>query len=366
MIEHDDGAAAWFQHAMDLINRLLRFRRVMQYAMRVDDIKTLIRKLQFLGVRRLKRSREPVQLKTLACQFYGCVREIDSGVIGARLRKLSAVSPKSATNLKNLESAGSRKFGRFGNVPFLRIAVRLNQFIKVARARRRLGKLYPARIPLPVSSDSLLKICICVSHRKAEQDNRMIHEVTRRPGIGGLSDESGGSFFSFPSSQTGKLLICLARSTTFAVPRAIEIMVERRTQNPVSKPERPVPTAGLCTDRPDVIVEFLFDRGLLYISINNIGKLPAIDVSVKFNKKIVGLGGTKEISALAVFRNLKFLGPGREIAILLDSSSSYFKRKQATKISASVAYRDEQKRSYEKKINHDLEIYRELPFVGQP
>ena len=115
-----------------------------------------------------------------------------------------------------------------------------------------------------------------------------------------------------------------------------------------------------------MIIEFLFDRGLFSISINNIGNLPAIDVSVKFNKKIVGLGGTKEISALAVFRNIKFLGPGREIAILLDSSSSYFKRRQATKISASVTYRDDQKRSYEKKFEHDLEIYRELPFIVQP
>ena len=116
--------------------------------------------------------------------------------------------------------------------------------------------------------------------------------------------------------------------------------------------------------RPEVIVEVLFDCGLLHISVHNIGDRPAINVSVKFNKKILGLNGRREISALALFKNIEFLGPGREIVSLLDSSSSYFKRKQPTKISAQVTYRDLEKRSYEVTIKHDLEIYRELPFVS--
>jgi hypothetical protein len=78
----------------------------------------------------------------------------------------------------------------------------------------------------------------------------------------------------------------------------------------------------------------------------------------------MGLDGRKEISALAMFKNIEFLGPRREIVCLLDSSSSYFKRKQPTKISALVAYRDLEKRSYEVTIKHDLEIYRELAFVS--
>ena len=115
--------------------------------------------------------------------------------------------------------------------------------------------------------------------------------------------------------------------------------------------------------RPEVIVEFLFDRGLLYISVNNIGNRPALSVSVKFNKKILGLGGTREISALAVFKNIEFLGPQREIVTLLDSSNSYFKRRQPTKTSALITYQDLEKRRYEISIKHDLEIYRDLVFV---
>lgn len=141
-------------------------------------------------------------------------------------------------------------------------------------------------------------------------------------------------------------------------------MVERKSQKAGSKGPALISPSEVARGRPEVIVEFLFDRGLLYISVVNIGDRPAINVSVKFNKKILGINGAKEISALAVFKNIEFLGPRREIVSLLDSSSSYFKRKQPTKISAVVAYRDLQKRAYEVTIKHDLEIYRELAYVA--
>lgn len=140
-------------------------------------------------------------------------------------------------------------------------------------------------------------------------------------------------------------------------------MVKRKSQKDKGDSPGSILTDQLAPSRPEVIVEFLFDRGLLYISVNNIGNRPAISVSVKFDKKILGLGGTREISALAVFKNIEFLGPQREIVTLLDSSSSYFKRKQPTKISALINYQDLEKRRYEISIKHDLEIYRDLVFV---
>jgi len=140
-------------------------------------------------------------------------------------------------------------------------------------------------------------------------------------------------------------------------------MVKRKSQKDQGVSPGSILTDQLAPSRPEVIVEFLFDRGLLYISVNNIGNRPAISVSVKFDKKILGLGGTKEISALAVFKKIEFLGPQREIVSLLDSSSSYFKRKQPTKISALINYQDLEKRRYEISIKHDLEIYRDLVFV---
>ncbi|HEV2883456.1 MAG TPA: hypothetical protein VGW36_01285 [Pyrinomonadaceae bacterium] len=115
--------------------------------------------------------------------------------------------------------------------------------------------------------------------------------------------------------------------------------------------------------RPEVIVEFLFDRGRLSLAVRNIGQRPAIGVSVKFDKKIMGLGGSKDISAMALFRNLEFLGPGREIVTFLDSSGSYFAHDQPVKVTAQIVYRDPEGRSFESKFNHDLEIYRELTYL---
>jgi hypothetical protein len=116
--------------------------------------------------------------------------------------------------------------------------------------------------------------------------------------------------------------------------------------------------------RPDVIVEFLFERGMFSIAVRNIGDRPALKASVAFDKKIVGVGGAREISGLALFKNIEFLGPGREIVAFLDTSDSYFRRQQPTNVSARVSYGDADGHTYEATITHDLEIFRELGYVA--
>ena len=115
---------------------------------------------------------------------------------------------------------------------------------------------------------------------------------------------------------------------------------------------------------PEVILEFLFDRGMLSVSVRNIGTRAAMKVAVTFDRSFTGLGGSKEISSLPLFKNLEFLGPAREIVTLLDTSASYFKRQQPTRITARVSYLDADDRKYETTIHHDLEIYRELSWVS--
>jgi hypothetical protein len=115
--------------------------------------------------------------------------------------------------------------------------------------------------------------------------------------------------------------------------------------------------------RPEVIVEFLFDAGLLSIAVRNIGARPALGVAVRFDKKFYGAAGRKEIPSLALFKNIEFLGPQREIVAFVDQSSSYFGSQQPTRIQAKISYHDSQKNKYEETINHDLEVYRELPYL---
>jgi hypothetical protein len=115
---------------------------------------------------------------------------------------------------------------------------------------------------------------------------------------------------------------------------------------------------------PEVIFELLFDRGMLSLAVRNIGTRGAKKVTVSFDRRFTGLGGSKEISALPVFRNIEFLGPGREIVTLLDTSASYFARNQPTKIAARVSYLDADDRRYETTVEHDLEIFRDLTWLS--
>src|SRR5262245_19944519 len=144
-------------------------------------------------------------------------------------------------------------------------------------------------------------------------------------------------------------------------PGVVNLMAQRKTRR-INR-QRSTDEMENKGDRPDVVVEFLFDRGLFFISVNNIGSQPALGVSVKFDKKIAGLGGTKDVSGLRIFKGIDFLGPKREIAVFLDASDSYFQSKQPTKLVARVSYSDREKRKYEATFSHDLEIYRELTYV---
>lgn len=129
---------------------------------------------------------------------------------------------------------------------------------------------------------------------------------------------------------------------------------------PGKKPRKASPAA------PDVIVDFVFDNGLFFISVRNISERPAYKVSVKFSSKIYGLGGAREVSALPLFRNIEFLAPRKDIMTFLDSSDSYFARKQPSKVTVQVSYRDSAGDSYRVSITHDLEIYRDLALAGRP
>jgi len=114
---------------------------------------------------------------------------------------------------------------------------------------------------------------------------------------------------------------------------------------------------------PEVILDVVFEDGLLFLSLRNIGVRPAVNVSVRFDRPIVGLEGEREISALPLFTDLEFLAPGREIRTFLDRSASYFGRGQPERIAATIRYRDTAGRRHAAVIHHDLGIYREIGYV---
>ena len=118
--------------------------------------------------------------------------------------------------------------------------------------------------------------------------------------------------------------------------------------------------------RPDVIVDFLFEDGMLFVAVQNIGSHPAQQVHVAFDPPFKGLGGTASTPELPLFRNIEFLAPSRSIRTFLDSSAAYFSRQEPERITATISYRDRSGREFSCKIVHDLAIYRDIAFVPKP
>jgi len=114
---------------------------------------------------------------------------------------------------------------------------------------------------------------------------------------------------------------------------------------------------------PDVLVDFIFEQGNLFITIKNTGTRPALNVQTTFNQPIKGLNGTKIISDLYLFKNIEYLAPQKEIRTFVDSASAYFERKEPLRITLNLQYGDERGKRFRKMIKHDLEIYREIVYL---
>ena len=117
--------------------------------------------------------------------------------------------------------------------------------------------------------------------------------------------------------------------------------------------------------QPEVILDFIFEDGVFFIALQNIGDGPAHDVRVRFDKKISGVEGRKEFSTLRLFRNTPFLAPRKEIKIFLDTGTSYFQRRQPTRLSVKITWRDADGKAMEAVARHDLAIYKDLGQISR-
>jgi hypothetical protein len=112
--------------------------------------------------------------------------------------------------------------------------------------------------------------------------------------------------------------------------------------------------------RPEVILDFTIDDGLLTIHLKNIGARSAYAVKTTFDRPFHGLDGKKCISTMRVFRNLEFMAPGKDLSQFIDVLANYAKRQQPMRIAATISYRDREGKRYEDRIVHNLRSYLEL------
>jgi hypothetical protein len=132
-------------------------------------------------------------------------------------------------------------------------------------------------------------------------------------------------------------------------------------------PRKPDPADDAATveaeRRPEVVLDVLFEDGLLFLVVANTGEAAAHGVSCRFRRRLRGLGGTEDVSKLPLFEHIAYLGPGREIRTLLDSSAAFFARDEPTRVTVTTWYADGSGRTYTSTVEHELAIYRDLAYV---
>ena len=118
--------------------------------------------------------------------------------------------------------------------------------------------------------------------------------------------------------------------------------------------------------RPEVILDFHVRRGLLFLGLKNIGTASAYRVVTRFDRPFRGMSGQKDMSTLALFRELEFLPPGKEFLQLVDPLNTYLARGEPVRLNATVTYSNREGQKFKDVMPHNLEIYRDLGEVDLP
>lgn len=112
-----------------------------------------------------------------------------------------------------------------------------------------------------------------------------------------------------------------------------------------------------------IVVDFDIDAEMVHIIIRNLSYVPALRVRIRPSHAIIGLGGSKDISTLAIFKEISYLAPQKEIKVFVDEFESFFRNLKNTKISFAVAFEDEVGKPIRHTIHHELAIYQDLTYL---
>ncbi|MDX6506191.1 MAG: hypothetical protein QOG06_835 [Gaiellaceae bacterium] len=115
-----------------------------------------------------------------------------------------------------------------------------------------------------------------------------------------------------------------------------------------------------------MILDVEFEDGLLFLVLENFGFRAAHAVRVRFAEPLRGLGGERRIDRLRIFRRLELLAPRRRIRIFLDRSALFFAREEPTQLEASIAWRTDDGERRSRTVRHDLDAYRDFPYLEVP
>jgi hypothetical protein len=115
-------------------------------------------------------------------------------------------------------------------------------------------------------------------------------------------------------------------------------------------------------DDDGVIVDVVFEDGVLHLELANLASRPALAVTCTFDPPLADAAG-RDVGKLRLFKKMEFLGPERRVRTLLDSVPGYFARKAPARTTVTVKYKRPGDRTFTTtSVTHDLAVYREVAY----
>jgi hypothetical protein len=112
-------------------------------------------------------------------------------------------------------------------------------------------------------------------------------------------------------------------------------------------------------DDDGVIVDVVFEDGVLYLELANLSDRPALAVACTFDPPLVDAAG-RDVGKLRLFKKMEFLGPRRQVRTLLNSVTGITGRARTT---VTIKYKRPGDRTFTTTaVTHDLAVYRELAY----
>lgn len=113
-----------------------------------------------------------------------------------------------------------------------------------------------------------------------------------------------------------------------------------------------------------VLLDLDYTDGAFELVLANSGPNPVFDVSVEFSHPMLGIGGTRVISDLPLWKRLTLLRPAKEIRVFFDSAANVFRKEDQREFTATVRWRTGNGAAHEAVYEHSFDTYRDMPQIA--
>jgi len=114
---------------------------------------------------------------------------------------------------------------------------------------------------------------------------------------------------------------------------------------------------------PVVLLDLDYTDAAFELVLINIGNDPVFDVGVSFSRELIGIGGSKAITNLPLWKHLHLLRPGKAIRVFFDSGPNVFRSGLPEPFSATVAWHSFDGERHTATYKHDFNAYRDMPEI---